>query len=363
MKGMPAIREDVPIAPYTTLGLGGRARRFVEPRTRDELVEAVQEADASRDPLFVLGGGSNVVAGDDGWPGTVLAVRARRVAIDRAGSRARVNAEAGASWPELVDTLVGLGARALPFLAGIPGTVGATPIQNVGAYGEEVASIIREVEIYDREEGRALAVAANDCGFRYRSSRFRRNARYVVLRVVFDVELGSETVPVRYEELARELGVPVGGVVVPEEARQAVLALRRKKGMVVDPVDPESQSAGSFFVNPIVSREDAAEIARRAGVEPPKFDVDEGHVKVPAAWLIERAGFEKGHRVGGVGISRKHALALVHYGGATTRELLALARAIRDGVRARFGVTLEPEPVLYGAALGDDERSGHEPGL
>jgi UDP-N-acetylmuramate dehydrogenase len=234
-------------------------------------------------------------------------------------------------------------------MSGIPGLVGATPIQNVGAYGQEVSETIAGVRVFDRLTGRFVEMGPSACGFGYRTSVFKRDSRWIVTRVRFAFDLRRET-SVRYAELARALSVHEGGGVPSQIVRDTVIALRRAKGMVLDAADPDSVSAGSFFVNPIVDAGGLSAIEAGARERPPRFDVGPSRFKVPAAWLVERAGFAKGLRLGRAGVSRKHALALVNYGGATAREIVALARAIRDAVRARFGVTLEPEPVFVGCS-------------
>jgi UDP-N-acetylmuramate dehydrogenase len=235
-------------------------------------------------------------------------------------------------------------------MSGIPGCVGATPIQNVGAYGQEVSATATRVRVYDRHTGATRELLPEECGFGYRTSVFKKSDRFVVTRVRFSLRAGDDGGVVRYPELARALGVPEGARAPLARIRDTVLALRRGKGMVVDASDPESVSAGSFFVNPVVDMGTAARVEEAAGATTPRFPAAEGKVKLSAGWLVERAGFARGFGDGRVGVSRKHALALVHRGGGTTRELLALARTIQRGVCERFGVTLEPEPVLVGCA-------------
>jgi UDP-N-acetylmuramate dehydrogenase len=236
-------------------------------------------------------------------------------------------------------------------MSGIPGSVGATPIQNVGAYGQEVTETITEVEVYDRERDTVYPMTPAECGLGYRGSVFKHSSRWIVLRVAFQLTRSPLSVPVRYAELARALGVPVGERVPLARAREAVLALRTGKGMVLDPADHDTYSAGSFFTNPVLSVAEFARLAERADPGLPAFPSADGTVKTSAAWLIEHAGFHKGHGTGPVGISSKHTLALVNRGGGTTTALLELAREVRAGVRARFGVTLHPEPVLVNCAL------------
>ena len=316
---------------------------MVEARTEAELAEAVRSA---YEPLLVLAGGSNVVIADEGFPGTVVRVLTRGVERDGA----RLTVQAGEPWDELVAACVAGGLQGFECLSGIPGSTGATPIQNVGAYGQEVAETVESVRVLDRASGRIEELPAADCGFRYRSSVFRYRDRWVVLAVSFRLRESATSGPMRYAELARRLGVPVGGAAPLEEVREAVLDLRRGKGMVIDPADPDSVSAGSFFTNPIL--EPAAFTALEAStgpdLRPPAFPEPDGRIKTSAAWLIERAGFPRGYGDGCVGISTKHTLALVNRGGASTVELMALAREIAGRVQERFGVAISPEPVLVG---------------
>jgi UDP-N-acetylmuramate dehydrogenase len=257
-----------------------------------------------------------------------------------------VEVGAGEPWEAVVAFSLDEGLSGIECLVGIPGAAGATPVQNVGAYGQEVSQVITAVGVWDREEGKLLEMSSGECSFGYRSSRFKRRSRHVIVYVRYRLRRESLARPVRYRELARTLGIEEGQRAPLSAVSEAVMGLRRKKGMVLDPGDPDSRSAGSFFTNPVV---DQGTFARLAAHVPdvPGFPTD-GGVKVPAAWLIERAGFWLGYRRGQVGISSKHTLALVVQPGGTTMELLSLAREIRDGVRARFGVELEPEPVLVG---------------
>jgi UDP-N-acetylmuramate dehydrogenase len=338
--------RDVPLAPLTTLRLGGPARRLVEATTEDELVAAVRDADAAGEPLLLLAGGSNLVLADDGWDGTVVAVRTRGVGDDGG----RLTVAAGEDWDRFVASSVARGLAGVECLSGIPGSVGATPIQNVGAYGQEVAETIVGVRAHDRRIDATVELAPGDCGFGYRTSRFKGDDRFVVLSVTYSLSPGEESAPVRYAELARTLGGEIGERVPLADARRAVLELRRGKGMVLDPCDADTVSAGSFFMNPILTTEAFAALQERTPEPPPGFPDDDGHVKTSAAWLIERAGFEKGYGHAGARVSSKHTLALTNRGG-TTADLVALAREIRDGVRERFGVELSPEPTLVGVTL------------
>jgi UDP-N-acetylmuramate dehydrogenase len=322
----------VELAPLTTLRLGGPADRLVEVRYEDELIEA------ARDAALILAGGSNVVIADEGVRGTV--VRIAMDAIEDAGTRLTV--AAGTDWDGLVALCVANGLQGFECLSGIPGSVGATPIQNVGAYGQEVSETVESVRVFDRATGRVETMSAAECGFGYRTSVFKYHDRRVVLSVAFRLRRSAQSGPLHYAELARALDIPIGGTAPLADVRKAVLALRRRKGMVIDPDDPDSVSAGSFFTNPIL---DSAPPGAPIWPEP------DGRVKTSAAWLIEQAGFHRGYGNGRVGISTKHTLALVNRGGATTAELLDLARDIAAGVRDRFGIVLHPEPVLVPAEL------------
>jgi UDP-N-acetylmuramate dehydrogenase len=323
------------LAALTTLGLGGPADRIVTVQTEDELVAAVAD-----DPALVLAGGSNVVIADEGVPGTVVLIRTR--GIEREGARLVV--QAGESWDDVVAYSVAHDLAGMECLSGIPGSTGATPIQNVGAYGQDVSETIEWVRVYDREARAVDTLDAAACRFGYRSSRFKYRDRWTVLEVAFRLEESPLSAPIRYAELARALAVPIGGRVPLADARRAVLALRRRKGMVIDPDDPDTASAGSFFTNPVL---EPAEYAAIPG-DPPGWPEPDGRVKTSAAWLIQRAGFDRGYGDGRAGISTKHTLALVNRGDATTAELMALARELAAGVRERFGVQLTPEPVLVG---------------
>src|SRR5581483_1289961 len=274
----------------------------------------------------------------------------RGVEAKREGGRVFVDVAAGEDWDGFVARAVDEGWRGVECLGGIPGLVGGTPIQNVGAYGQEVSDTIVSVRVYDRR-ARAFAVMdAKDCGFGYRASVFKRRDRWIVTGVRFAFDVGEDSAPIRYAELSKALGVREGERAPMRQVRETVIRLRRGKGMVLDPGDPDSVSAGSFFVNPVVDERAAAEVETRAGTRPPRFEAGEGKWKLAAAWLVERAGFVKGWGEGRVGVSSKHALALINRGGATAAELIAAAHTIRDGVKARFGVELEPEPVFVGCA-------------
>jgi UDP-N-acetylmuramate dehydrogenase len=331
----------VPLAPLTTLRLGGPAARVVEAHTGEDLVAALRACDEADEPALVLAGGSNVVIADEGFAGTV--VRVMTHGIERDGTALTV--AAGEPWDDVVAATVDGGLAGVECLSGIPGSTGATPIQNVGAYGQDVAQTVTSVRVYDRDAGAVEDLPAEALGFGYRTSGLRYQDRRVVLSVTFELTASDTSGPLRYAELARAVGADRAPL---HEVRAAVLDLRRGKGMVVDADDPDSVSAGSFFTNPILEPDAFAELAQRAGAEPPRFPEAGGRVKTSAAWLIERAGFHKGDTRGNVGISTKHSLALINRGGATTAELVAFAREIAAGVRERFGIELHPEPILVG---------------
>jgi UDP-N-acetylmuramate dehydrogenase len=354
----------VRLADYTTIGLGGPARDFVRAGTTPELLDAVRAADASGEPVLILGGGSNLVVADEGFGGTVVQVATRGVHLDHGHldhGHGLVTVAAGEDWDAVVARSVAEGLAGLECLSGIPGLAGATPIQNVGAYGQEVSQTIAQVRVYDRRSGEILNLRNEQCGFAYRTSKFKvaqPSSPPVILSVSFKLAEQPRSAPVRYPELAGALGVDVGDQVESTEVRAAVIELRQRKGMVIDAADPDTRSVGSFFVNPVLDAAAlaAVEASARARCGPqtrvPRFDAGDGRVKVPAAWLIERAGFGKGYHSGdGARISAKHTLALVNSGSASTAGLMALAREIRDGVRDAFGVSLTAEPVLVGVAL------------
>lgn len=349
------VRHDAPLAPLTTLRLGGPAARLVTATTDAEVVDAVRAADADGTPLLVIAGGSNLVVSDAGFPGTALRIATEGFALDGTA----LELAAGENWTDAVARTVDAGLAGIECLAGIPGSAGATPIQNVGAYGQEVAETITEVVAYDRTTGETVTVPGAECGFSYRHSRFKADpARFVVLRVRFRLaDEGGLSAPIRYGEAARMLGVSPGERVPAAQARDVVLKLRAGKGMVLDPEDHDTWSAGSFFTNPILDGEAHAafldRVARRLGPDthPPAFPAGEGLTKTSAAWLIDRAGFTRGYGTGPARISTKHTLALTNRGSATTEDLLALAREVRDGVRDAFGITLVNEPVTVGVRL------------
>ncbi|BFV58740.1 UDP-N-acetylmuramate dehydrogenase [Kitasatospora sp. CMC57] len=344
------VELDVPLAPLTTLRIGGPARRLVTAVTDEEVIETVRAADAAGEPLLLVGGGSNLVIGDQGFAGTVLRIATTGFALDGVD----LELAAGEVWADAVARVVDAGLAGIEFLAGIPGSAGATPVQNVGAYGQEVASGITEVVAYDRRAGEVVTLTNAECGFSYRHSRFKADPeRYVVLRVRFRLEdADGRSTPVRYAEVARTLGVEAGERVALRTAWKTVLELRAGKGMVLDPADHDTWSAGSFFTNPILTADQYAAFLTRLGERTaPAYPAPDGCTKTSAAWLIDQAGFGKGYGSGAATLSTKHTLALTNRGTATTEDLLALAREIRDGVRAAFGVDLVNEPVMVGVAL------------
>ena len=346
---MPEVLTGVPLAPCTTLRLGGPARTFLEAATEAELVEAVRDADAAGDPLLVLAGGSNVVVADAGFDGLVVRVATTGVRRETAtGGRERLTVAAGEPWDDVVAGAVADGLSGIECLSGIPGSTGATPIQNVGAYGQEVASTIASVRVLDRRTGAVEELAPAACGFAYRSSAFKHASGHVVLAVTFELERAACSGPLRYGELARALGAEAGAGAPLGEVRDAVLALRRGKGMVLDAADHDTWSAGSFFTNPVLDAAAFAALEAQAGATPPRFPEPDGRVKTSAAWLIERAGFAKGDARGPVALSSKHALALTNRGGASAEQLVAFAGEIAERVEERLGVALVPEPVLVG---------------
>ena len=333
------VSRSARLADLTTLGVGGPVQRLVEVTTEDELVAAVQDADDAGRPLLVLGGGSNLVAPDDGWPGDVVAVRTRGMRYRSTARAVEVEVQAGEVWDDLVAATVAEGLAGMEALAGIPGSTGATPVQNVGAYGQEVAQTITAVRVYDRAARRRRVLRPADLRFAYRDSRLKQHpGELVVLTVTFALAPGRHSRPVGYAELAAKLGLQVGETAPLDDVRAAVLQLRRGKGMVWDPADPDSRSAGSFFTNPVVPASAAVE-------DCPSWPAGAGTVKLSAAWLVQHAGFGRGTREGRVGISTKHTLALTTEPGATAEELMAFAEKVVAGVQERFGVTLVPEPT------------------
>lgn len=351
------------LADHTTLRVGGPAARWVEARSEAALVRAVADADAAGEPVLVLAGGSNVLVADAGFPGVVVHVATRGISTaasfceiaadtavesDAACGGVTVSVAAGEPWDAFVAWAVAHEFQGVECLSGIPGTVGSTPIQNVGAYGQEVAQTIWNVRTWDRVDRTQRTFANVDCGFGYRWSRFKAEpGRYVVLEVTFQFTQGSLALPLRFGELARRLTPEGEGRPTLERVREEVLALRRGKGMVLDADDHDTWSAGSFFTNPLLT----AEVADALPEGAPRFLQPDGLVKSSAAWLIDHAGFGRGYGTPPATLSTKHTLALTNRGGASASDLVALAREVRDGVRAKFGVTLVPEPMFVGVSL------------
>ena len=352
------LEHNVRLAPLTTFELGGPARAFARVRTDDELLAALELAKRDGMDVFVLGGGSNLLVSDAGFDGLVVRVEGRGVQIGVDGDRGRVEVAAGEPWDAVVERTIAAGLAGLECLSGIPGSAGATPIQNVGAYGREVAEVITCVRALDRHTGEIIELDRKGCAFGYRDSALKRAPhRWVVLSVQLQLDPDGPPV-IRYAELARTLDHDTPSL---HHVRRTVLALRRSKSMVLDPDDPNRRSAGSFFTNPIVSSETARSVIERAldrGVvsraeDVPRYAVPgrPDHVKLAAGWLIESAGIHKGLRREQVGISSKHALALVHHGGGSARQLLDLAAWVRERVEESHGVRLVPEPVLLGLSF------------
>lgn len=343
------------LSDFTSLRLGGPAARLVEAEGEEEIVAAVEEADAAGDQLLILGGASNVVIADEGFPGTVLLVRNRGVEFapdpEQPAGFTQVTAAAGENWDALVATCVERGLAGFECLSGIPGLVGATPIQNVGAYGQEVADTLTCVRAFDRQAGEMVELSPGECEFGYRDSVFKRNPeRWVVLSVSFRLQVSSDSMPIRYGELAARLGVEVGERAPLAVVRETVRELRRGKGLLAGSDGPESASAGSFFTNPVLSAAQAEALLAQAGENiPPLFAQADGTQKTSAAWLIQHSGFTPGYGdPQGIAISSRHCLVLTNRGAGTTSALLRLAHEIAAKVHDRFGVDLRPEPILVG---------------
>ena len=339
------VREQVSLAPYTTFGIGGPARYFVEASDEASVVEAVRYARENRLPLFVLGGGSNVLVSDEGFPGVVLHIA--MMGIEQDGNLFRV--AAGENWDGFVTLAIERGYGGIECLAGIPGTVGGTPVQNVGAYGQEVSTTITTVRILDRNHLTFGELPAATCGFSYRRSIFNstHRDRFIVTRVVY--RLRPKAFPVMsYPDLKRHFQERHDTPTLAEVAA-AVREIRHQKGMLLVEGDPDCRSAGSFFKNPVVPQAQYDEIGNRTSLQIPSYPAPRGFVKIPAAWLVEQTGFQKGFAQGAAGISSRHTLALVNRGGATASEMVELRDLIAGKVEKKFGVRLEPEPVWVGS--------------
>jgi UDP-N-acetylmuramate dehydrogenase len=346
------VEHYVPLSRRCTLGVGGAARFFVRAQDETTLVQALEWADEGGVTVRVLGGGSNVVIADEGLDALVVRIGLRgRKVRDEGGTDVELTVAAGEPWDDAVESAVGRGWAGLECLSGIPGLVGAAPIQNIGAYGQEVAETIARVRVYDRISREVTTLGQDDCAFSYRDSLFKSIApdRYVILDVTFRLRKGGPPT-LRYADLVERLKEAGTSEPTLDDVRRTVLALRQAKSMLLDHDDPNHRSCGSFFLNPIVSLDELAGIERRVGptTSMPKYMLADGQVKLAAGWLIERAGFTKGQKRGPVGLSTRHALSLVCHNGASANDVVAFAREIRDRVRDRFGVLLTPEPMLWG---------------
>ena len=349
------ILENISLAPFTTLGIGGPASHYAEVTSVPSLLAGVAWAKSQGVPLFVLAGGSNIVVSDAGFRGLILRLSIRGIETRFDSGEVFVTAGAGEEWDPLVEMSVQNKWAGIECLSGIPGRVGATPIQNVGAYGQETSESFVSLEAFDTRTGESTHLSREDCGFGYRASRFRTrdSGRFIITSVTYRLTVNGKP-SVRYEELTRYLDER--GIREPDlaDVRQAVLALRRRKAMVVDPNEPDSRSVGSFFMNPVVSPEELEQIKRRAlkissdNNQMPSYPMPSGDVKLSAAWLIENAGFKRGYVRGGVGTSSRHSLAIINRGNGTAREVLELAEQIRSSVAKWFGVNLSPEPIFVG---------------
>jgi UDP-N-acetylmuramate dehydrogenase len=333
------------LAELTTLRVGGEAKEFFRVSSEKELIELVTSADSAGIPLLILGGGSNILVSDSGFDGRVIKVETK--GIDEASdacSGGFITVQAGEDWDGFVSWAVGRGFVGVETLAGIPGTIGAAPIQNIGAYGHEISEVVARVRTFDRISNELKTFAVGDCGFGYRSSRFKEEPnRYLILDVAFQMKQGEMSLPIQYKELADHLGISMGERAGLEDLYQAVLKIRRSKGMVLDPSDRDTYSAGSFFTNPII---DKSKVPAGAASWP----MNDGRVKVSAAWLIENAGIKKGMLLGGAGISTKHVLAITNQESATAQEIYDLAIRCKEAVKDRFDIELESEVRLYGFA-------------
>ena len=347
---MPVIEENVPLAPLTTIGIGGPARYFQRAGTVDEVRDGVAWARDRNVPLFILGGGSNLLISDDGFPGLVMHMNLRGITVESEDERAIVKVAAAEPWDPLVALAVENGWAGIECLSGIPGFTGATPIQNVGAYGQDVSETIVRVEALDRISGIVRSFTNAQCRFGYRESLFKNHEinRYVVLTVTFGLRRGGPA-SVRYPELKRYLEERNESLEDLVAVRNATIAIRKRKGMVLDADDPDTRSDGSFFMNPILTAAQLETFRQRPGTEKaPAFAVPDGTAKLSSAWLIENAGFAKGFVHGRVGLSSKHTLAVINRGGGTAREVIELVKMIQEGVRQKFGVEIHPEPNFIG---------------
>ncbi len=340
------IRENVPLAPLTTLGVGGPARFFVKAETGEHVFQALEYAAENALELFVLGGGSNILVSDQGFDGLVIQVAIKGISLESEGKRQVVTAKAGEDWDPFVEFCVSKGLAGIECMSGIPGFVGGTPVQNVGAYGQEVSETIISVKCLDRTNRETLELTNEQCGFAYRTSIFNSSHRdrYIVLSVTFSL-IPAGPPKIEYKDLMEYFS---GREATLAATRETVLKIRAAKSMVILPADPNSRSAGSFFKNPVISLKRLSELEDRLDVKVPHFNASDGMVKVPAAWLIERAGFYKGFSLGNAGISTNHSLAIINRGEASAAEIVDLKNLIQETVRNEFGVDLMPEPIFVG---------------
>jgi UDP-N-acetylmuramate dehydrogenase len=331
----------------TSLRVGGPAKKFVEVATESEIIAAIESAGDS--PILIMGDGTNMLVSDQGFEGVVIRISNHALAAEvDACSGATLTIGAGENWDEFVATTIERGFAGLETLSGIPGSVGAAPIQNIGAYGHEVSEFITRVRTYDREKKVVKTFTNQECEFEYRNSHFKSHpGKYVVLDVQFNLRQGEFTTPITYQELADKLGITVGEKAGISDTRKAVLELRASKGMLLNPKDQDSWSAGSFFTNPIISKE----IADTLPADAPRWPTQDGRVKTSAAWLIEKSGIHKGDTHGGARVSTKHVLALTNSGNATASEIAELAKTAKQAVQQKFGITLEAEVNLIGITL------------
>jgi UDP-N-acetylmuramate dehydrogenase len=344
------LQRNVPLAPFTTLGIGGPAKFFIRAETVDEIRDALTWTAAQNEPLFILGGGSNVLIADEGFDGVVLQIDLRGITVrDEDAGAVNVYVAAGETWDDVVAFAVDRGWAGIECLSGIPGLTGATPIQNVGAYGQDVSETIIRVEVIERDTGRVVTLTNWDCGFGYRQSIFKSSAkdRYVVVGVTFRLN-PSGAASIRYPELQTYLDEHAIEAHDLRAVREAVIAIRKRKGMVLDPTDPDTRSDGSFFMNPVVTPSQFDDLLLRAGTKNIPHFPSGDQIKLSAAWLIEHSGFHQGFVHGNVGLSTKHTLAVINRGGGSAAEVIELVRMIREGVRDAFGVEIQPEPNFIG---------------
>ena len=366
MSRKPHIVERALLAPFTTLGIGGPARWFAEIHREEDLAPALAFAHSNNLPLFILGGGSNLLIADEGFPGLVLRVMIAGYSSCTREGQLLIDVGAGEDWDRFVGRAVEDNLAGIECLSGIPGSVGGTPVQNVGAYGQEVSETIVAVRVHDRLTGQIIELSPEDCGFSYRTSIFNTTERdrYIVLSVSYNLTPGGSPA-LRYADLRQYFNSQTDTQSITptlSQVRAAVREIRARKAMVIDPADPDSRSAGSFFKNPILTPQQFAIITTEFGDQVPSFPQPDGGIKVPAAWLIECAGFTRGYQRGRAAISSKHTLALVNRGGATAAEILALAEEIKTRVLDRFGVMLVPEPVFVGfPSLDSPNQNRNDP--